>query len=81
MKVQVKLFAAAKQIVGQEAVEVELPAGATVGVLRAALARQFPPLAALVGRAMVSINLDYATDNTLVPPAAEIACIPPVSGG
>lgn len=80
-QVRVKLFAAAKQLACQEAVVVELPQLATIATLRAALAEQFPPLAPLIGRAMFSIDLDYATDKTAIPPHAEIACIPPVSGG
>ena len=81
VRVQVKLFAAAKQLAGQESLAVELPEPATIATLRAALAEQFPPLAPLVQRAMFSLNLDYAPDNTAIPPQAEIACIPPVSGG
>jgi molybdopterin converting factor subunit 1 len=81
VKVQVKLFAVAKQLAGSETVEVELPAGATVAQLRAALAAQSPPLAHLASHAMFAINAEYAENSTPIPPAAEIACIPPVSGG
>ena len=81
MKVRVKLFAAAKQRAGSDSVEVELPQSATVANLRAALAEQHPNLASLLPHAKLAINSDYAADQTVIPAAAEIAIIPPVSGG
>lgn len=81
MKVTVKLFAAAKQRAGCEAVEVELPQSATVAHLRTALAEQHPNLASLLPHAKLAISSDYAADQTVIPAAAEIAIIPPVSGG
>lgn len=81
MKVRVKLFAAAKQRAGSDVVEVELPQPATVANLRAALAEQHPNLTSLLPHAKLAINSDYASDQTVIPAAAEIAIIPPVSGG
>ena len=81
MKVTVKLFAAAKQRAGTDAVEVELPHSATVANLRTALAEQHPNLASLLPHARLAINSDYASDQAVIPAAAEIAIIPPVSGG
>jgi len=81
MKIAVKLFAAAKQRAGRDAVEVELPSPATVAALRMALAAQHPNLASLLPHARLAINSDYAADHAVIPAAAEIAIIPPVSGG
>jgi molybdopterin converting factor subunit 1 len=81
MKLRVKLFAAAKQRAGTDAVEVELPQPATVAGLRSALAEQHPNLASLLPHARLAINSDYASDQTIISAAAEIAIIPPVSGG
>ena len=81
MNVRVKLFALARQRLGRDFIEVALPAPATTGQLRGALVEQFPPLADVVRHARLAIDNEYATDATPVPAMAEIAIIPPVSGG
>lgn len=79
--VEVKLFAGARQIAGADSVRVELADGATVADLRQALVRANPELAAVLSRAMFAIDTDYAAEQTIIPAQAEVACIPPVSGG
>lgn len=81
MKATVKIFALARQLVGQDQIQVELPLGATVGDLRRAIPEQFPPLAALTAQAMFAVNADYASDETSIAADDDLACIPPVSGG
>jgi molybdopterin converting factor subunit 1 len=79
--VEVKLFAAARQLAGADSISVELPDAPTVGDLRSALVARAPALAGLVARAMFAVNAEYAPESTLIPAGAEVACIPPVSGG
>jgi sulfur-carrier protein len=81
MKIEVKLFAMARQRLGQESVLVDLPPNATVQDLRQALAKQCPMLAPALGQIRFAVNNDYASDEAVIPEAAELACIPPVSGG
>lgn len=81
MIVQVKLFAAARQLAGADCISVDVPAPATVGQVRQALISQCPSLENLVRRAMFAVNTDYAADQAVVSEGAEVACIPPVSGG
>jgi len=81
MKAQVRLFALAKQLARQEAIDVDLPDKPTVADLREAIAAQHPALAHLVRHAMFAIDTEFANDAKTIPPSAEIACIPPVSGG
>ena len=81
MKATVKLFAAARDLAGGEQIIVELLAGATVGDLREQMRQQCPALASLLAHAMFAVDATYTTDETCVPANAEIACIPPVSGG
>jgi len=81
MNVHLKLFAAARDLAGRETIELSLPAGATVAGLRRELASRVPELAALVPHVMFAINQEYAADATTIPADAEVACIPPVSGG
>lgn len=81
MRVTVQLFAVARDLAGCEAVDVELPAGADVAALRHAMARQSPALAELVKTAAIAVNAQYAGDATPIPNGADVAVIPPVSGG
>ena len=81
MKVQVKLFAIAREHIGASSVEVDLPANARVQELREELATRYPVLAATLRQMRFAVNNDYARDEAVIPPAAEVACIPPVSGG
>ena len=77
----VRLFAVAKQRMGRAEIEVELDLPTTVADLRLALAMQHPALAELAPRVMIAVNADYAADYTLIMPGANVALIPPVSGG
>lgn len=77
----VRLFAVARERVGRGEITVELPEGATVADLRAALADQFPPLAPIADRVMIAVDSEYADDAMVVPAGASLAVIPPVSGG
>jgi molybdopterin converting factor subunit 1 len=81
MNVRVRLFAAARQAAGRDAVELELPTAATIADLRRSLAERFQPLSTLLPHVLFAINAEYAGDATPIPAGAEIACIPPVSGG
>ena len=77
----VRLFARARDLAGADAVTVELPAGATVAELRTALAAACPTLAPLLPRSAVAVNEEFAGDSVRIPPGAELALLPPVSGG
>lgn len=81
MKVNVLLFAQARQIAGNESVEIELPANASVADLRSALAAAWPDLETLLSRSSIALDQIYATDEDRISPDAEVAMIPPVSGG
>lgn len=81
MNVRVRLFAVARQLAGSDSVEVDLPSGATVVDLRNAVRNQFPELADVIRHAAFAVNAEYAQEETKIPDDAEIACIPPVSGG
>lgn len=81
MKVSVQMFAAARQLSGQSVVQIELPPGSTLRELRAALAVEAPTIGALLPHLKFAVNTDYAAEETVIPAGAEVACIPPVSGG
>jgi len=81
MNIHVQLFAVARQLAGRETVAISLSEPATVGQLRRALGEQFPVLASVLPHVMFAVNAEYADDQAVIPAGAQVACIPPVSGG
>lgn len=81
MNVSVKLFAGARQSAGCDTLVVELPAEATVAELRARLVQCEPALEAILPHLLFAVDQEYVDDDALIPEGAEVACIPPVSGG
>jgi molybdopterin synthase sulfur carrier subunit len=81
MIVHLKLFAVARELAGRDMLELELPSPATIGQLRQALAAHSPALARIAQHVMFAIGTNYADDGATIVEPAEIACIPPVSGG
>jgi len=81
MKIHVKLFAAARDIVDAENVELDVDPPATIKAIRQELCDQHPALLPLVGVSMFAVDTQYVADDVEVPAGAEVACIPPVSGG
>jgi molybdopterin converting factor subunit 1 len=81
MIVHVRLFARARDLAGADSVAVDLPEGSTVADLRRRLAADFPALAALLARSALAVESEFAADSLVLPANAEIALLPPVSGG
>ena len=77
----VHFFARARDLAGTAWADVSLPEGATVGWLRGHLAQTYPALASLLERSALAVNNEYAADATPLSPNAEVALLPPVSGG
>ncbi len=81
MKIQVHLFARAKDLVRASTIELDLAEGATVGDLRRKLAEMYPALGSLLEHSALAVNNEFAPDAWTLPVQAEIALLPPVSGG
>ena len=81
MIVQVRLFAAVRQTVGEATLAVELQDEATVGDLRCVLVKRFPALVSWERHLLFAVNEEFATDDHPLAAGADIACFPPVSGG
>ena len=80
MRVSVRLFAGLRERAGGQHVEVELPDGAVVEDLLAAMgSTPVGPLAP--GQCVVAINREYAPRDEPIREGDEVALIPPVSGG
>ena len=76
VNVRVRLFAALRERAGSGAVELELPAGATVADVWRALALGDEPPGILF-----AVNRSYAERGQALAAGDEVALIPPVSGG
>jgi molybdopterin synthase catalytic subunit len=80
MRVCVLGFAGVREIVGSK-LEFELPEGSTVAELTTELERRFPELIPYRGRLAVAIDGQLATPESTLRESAEVALLPPVSGG
>jgi molybdopterin converting factor subunit 1 len=79
MKVQVRLFAAARELVGSGSMVQALPAQATVRDLVDVLAETWSGLREM--QLKFAVNSTYASPETVLCDGDEVACIPPVGGG
>lgn len=70
-----------KDVAGHATESLELPDGARVSDLWKALVAKYPKFAAFSGSAAVAVNQEYAPSETALLEGAEVALLPPVSGG
>src|SRR5512145_318920 len=80
MSVHVLYFAVARDRAGASTERLE-PAPATVGALRERLSSLRPGLAAILPRCRVAVDQEFAEDDAPLREGAEVAILPPVSGG
>ena len=81
MRVNVKLFARLRELVGTGDLVVDAPDAATVRDVWQALVRAHPAAAAYERSMSCAVNLDYARMTTPVSAGDDVAFLPPVSGG
>jgi molybdopterin converting factor small subunit len=81
MTICVRLFARARELAEADCVSVELPSNARVADLRARLVARCPVLRSLLERSAIAVNEAFAKDDALIPADAQVAVLPPVSGG
>ena len=79
--ISILFFAGLRERAKTYRAELELQENASVADLKAALGTKFPAVVPLLPNALVAVNQAYALDTDLVPPGAEVALFPPVSGG
>ena len=81
MSVQALFFASYRDLLGTRELSVELPEGATVADLVAALRGRGAPFSALPAEPAVAVNRAYALLSETLSAGDEVAFIPPVAGG
>src|SRR5207249_4172232 len=67
VRVEVRLFAVARQRVGRPTIVLEVPEPATVAVLKRALAEACPALAPLVPNLLIAVDSEYAAADATIP--------------
>ncbi len=78
---QVLLFAAARDAIGSDSIEIELALPNSAGEVMRVIANEYPALATLIPSCRLAVNQVYVTRDFSIADAAELAIIPPVSGG
>jgi molybdopterin synthase catalytic subunit len=80
-KYRVLLFASLRERAKTDAIDVEISEHTTVAQLLEDLGRTHPTLAPLLPGCRVALDQEFVALTDTIPEAAEIALIPPVSGG
>jgi len=81
MTVTVLLFAQARERAGTARIDLDLPDGSRVSDALALVQLRLPALEALASHLAVAVNGEVSPPGTPIPPGAELALLPPVSGG
>lgn len=80
MQITIVGFGIAKDILGNNKVEMELPDAASVAQLKSFLFEQYPDFQKLRSLA-IAVNSEYASDELTLDGRDDVVLIPPVSGG
>jgi len=81
MQVNVRYLGMLRELAGRDGEPFELPDGAPLGELYAALQKRIPELERFRQAIALAVNYEYSANETRLHEGDEIALIPPVSGG
>lgn len=79
VRITVRCFAAVREALGQDSLELDVPAGCTVAQVKTMLAERAPAVARIA--AACAVNRSYAKPDRVLLAGDEVAFIPPISGG
>jgi len=79
--VKLLFFATIRERAGTKSVEVDVSDDLTIQGLKDKLSADYPNLKESLKSVLITINREYAFDEAVIPPNAEIGMFPPVSGG
>ena len=79
--INVLFFATLREQAGTKMIEVDIEPGATVEDAKKVILQRFPNMKAAMQHCLASVNHEYSDGTIEIPPAAEVAFFPPVSGG
>jgi molybdopterin synthase sulfur carrier subunit len=79
--VNVKLYAGLQGLVGSRAVDLDLPAGATVAQLRDKIVEEYPVLEAFISTLVCAIDEEMVPVEYVLREGERVELIPPIAGG
>ena len=79
--VKLLFFATIRERAGARSLEVDVSDDLTIQGLKDKLSADYPNLKESLKSVLITINREYAFDEAVIPPNAEIGMFPPVSGG
>ncbi len=79
--VKLLFFATLRERAGTRSMELDVPADLTIQGLKDKLSNEYPNLKESMSSVLITIYREYAFDEAVIPPNAELAMFPPVSGG
>jgi len=79
--IRILFFATLRDRAGKKMMEMEISPEMTIRELKVKLTQDHPNLTESMKSVLITINREYAMDDSIVPAGAEIAMFPPVSGG
>jgi molybdopterin converting factor subunit 1 len=80
-KIKLLFFATIRDRIGARTLELDIPIEMTIKDLKDKLSIDYPNIKEHMKSVLVTINREYAFDESVVPQDAEIGMFPPVSGG
>lgn len=80
-RVKLLFFATIRDRMGMKSLELDVPVDMTVQGLKDRLIVDYPKVQESMKSVLITINREYAFDEAIIPPDAEIGMFPPVSGG
>ncbi|HET8562811.1 MAG TPA: molybdopterin converting factor subunit 1 [Candidatus Binatia bacterium] len=79
--VKLLFFATLRDRAGTRSMELDIPSDLTIQGLKDKISDEYPNLQDSMKSVLITINREYAFDEAVIPPNAEVALFPPVSGG
>jgi len=80
-RIKLLFFATIRDRAGTKSMDLNIPENMTVQGLKDKIAEEYPNLKDSMKSVLVTIDREYAFDEAVIPPNAEMAMFPPVSGG
>ena len=80
-RIKVLFFATLRDRAGTKSFELDIPENTTVQKLKDLVIEAYPGLKETMDTVVISVNREFAFDESILPEDAEVAMFPPVSGG
>jgi molybdopterin converting factor subunit 1 len=80
-RIKILFFATLRERAGVKSLELDVSPDMTVEGLKEKLIADYPNLKESMHAVLITVNREYAFEEAIIPPNAEIGLFPPVSGG